>query len=100
MFAGEGRLAGQLAGTPGVELRGRVTDDELDALYRGALALVVPSLLEGYGLPLREALARGTPAVVSDLPVFGPELSPAVLRIPPGDERRAHRRAARTARRP
>ncbi len=87
VFAGEGRLAGRLAGTPGVELRGRVSDDELDALYRGALALVVPSLLEGYGLPLREALARGTPAVVSDLPVFGPELSPAVLRVPPGDER-------------
>ncbi len=85
VFAGEGRLAGQLAGTPGVELCGRVSDDELDALYRGALALVVPSLLEGYGLPLREALARGTPGVISDLPVFGPELSPAVLRIPPGD---------------
>ncbi len=85
VFAGEGRLADQLSGTPGVELLGRVTDDELDALYRGALALVVPSLLEGYGLPLREALARGTPAVVSDLPVFGPELSPAVLRVPPGD---------------
>jgi glycosyltransferase involved in cell wall biosynthesis len=86
VFAGEGRLRGQLAGTPGVRLLGRVSDDELDALYRGALALVVPSLLEGYGLPLREALARGTPAVVSDLPVFGPELSPAVLRVPPGDE--------------
>ncbi len=86
VFAGEGRLANGLAGTPGVELRGRVSDDELDALYRGALALVVPSLLEGYGLPLREALARGTPAVISDLPVFGPELSPAVIRVPPGDE--------------
>jgi glycosyltransferase involved in cell wall biosynthesis len=87
VFAGDGRLAGQLAGTPRVELRGRVSDDELDALYRGALALVVPSLLEGYGLPLREALARGTPAVVSDLPAFGPELSPAVIRVPPGDVR-------------
>lgn len=87
LFAGEGRLARELTGTPGVTLLGRVSDDELDRLYRGALALVVPSLLEGYGLPLREALARGTPAVVSDLPVFGPELSPAVLRVPPGDER-------------
>ena len=64
---------------------GQVSDDQLDALYRGALALVVPSLLEGYGLPLREALARGVPAVVSDLPSFGAELSPAVLRVPPGD---------------
>jgi glycosyltransferase involved in cell wall biosynthesis len=86
VFAGEGRLAGALAATPGVTLLGRVSDDELDGLYRGALALVVPSLLEGYGLPLREALARGTPAVISDLPVFGSELSPAVLRVAPGDE--------------
>jgi glycosyltransferase involved in cell wall biosynthesis len=68
-----------------VHLLGQVSDEQLDALYRGALALVVPSRLEGYGLPLREALARGVPAVVSDLPSFGPELSPAVLRVPPGD---------------
>jgi glycosyltransferase involved in cell wall biosynthesis len=84
VFAGEGRLADRLGGD-GVTVLGRVDDDALDALYRGALALVVPSLLEGYGLPLREALARGTPAVVSDLPVFGPELDPAILRVPPGD---------------
>jgi glycosyltransferase involved in cell wall biosynthesis len=84
VFAGEGRLAPKLAG-PGVHLLGKVTDDQLDGLYRGAAALVVPSLLEGYGLPLREALARGLPAVVSDVPSFGAELSPAVLRVPPGD---------------
>jgi glycosyltransferase involved in cell wall biosynthesis len=84
VFAGEGRLASRLQ-RPGVHVLGPVSDDELDALYRGALALVVPSLLEGYGLPLREALARGVPAVVSDLPSFGAELSPAVLRVPPGD---------------
>ena len=53
---------------------GRVSDPELGALYAGALALVMPSLLEGYGLPVREALAHGTPAVISDLPVFGAEL--------------------------
>jgi glycosyltransferase involved in cell wall biosynthesis len=84
VFAGEGRLAERVRG-PGVCVLGQVSDDQLDALYRGALALVVPSLLEGYGLPLREALARGVPAVVSDLPSFGAELSPAVLRVAPGD---------------
>ena len=84
VFAGGGRLADRVRG-PGVHVLGQVSDDELDALYRGALALVVPSLLEGYGLPLREALARGVPAVVSDLASFGPELSPAVVRVPPGD---------------
>ena len=71
----------------GVTVLGRVSDAELDALYRGALALVMPSLLEGYGLPVREALARGTPAVISDLPVFG---SRARRR---GAPRRARRRA-------
>jgi glycosyltransferase involved in cell wall biosynthesis len=85
VFAGEGRLARGLE-SDGVTLLGRVSDSELDALYRGALALVMPSLLEGYGLPVREALARGTPAVVSDLPVFGPDLEPAILRVPVGDE--------------
>ncbi|MGH2896390.1 MAG: glycosyltransferase, partial [Solirubrobacteraceae bacterium] len=85
VFAGEGRLAGSLRGE-GISMLGRVSDPELDALYRGALALVMPSLLEGYGLPVPEALARGTPAIVSDLPVFGSELEGAVLRVPPGDE--------------
>lgn len=85
VFAGDGRLGDRLDG-PGVRLLGRVSDGDLDALYAGALALVMPSLLEGYGLPVREALARGTPAIVSDLPVFGGELSDAVLRVPPGDE--------------
>lgn len=85
VFAGEGRLAGGLQ-APGVRLLGRVSDLELDALYAGALALVMPSLLEGYGLPVREALARGIPAIVSDLPVFGEDLSGGVLRVPVGDE--------------
>jgi glycosyltransferase involved in cell wall biosynthesis len=85
VFAGEGRLAGALSGD-GVTVLGQVSDAELDRLYRGALALVMSSLLEGYGLPVTEALARGTPAIVSDLPVFGPELAPAVLRVAPGDE--------------
>jgi glycosyltransferase involved in cell wall biosynthesis len=85
VFAGEGRLAGALA-ADGVTALGRVGDAELDGLYRGAVALVMPSLLEGYGLPVREALARGTPAVVSDLPVFGAELDGALLRVAPGDE--------------
>jgi glycosyltransferase involved in cell wall biosynthesis len=84
VFAGEGRLAERVR-APGVRVLGHVSDDQLDALYRGALALVVPSLLEGYGLPLREALARGVPAVISDLPSFGGVVSPAVLRVAPGD---------------
>src|SRR5262249_60587816 len=44
------------------------------------------SVLEGTALPLRGWLAGGTRAIVSDLPVFGPELSPAMIRVKPGDE--------------
>jgi glycosyltransferase involved in cell wall biosynthesis len=49
--------------TPG--WAGEVSDDELAALYRGARALVFPSLYEGFGLPIVEAMASGTPVVTS-----------------------------------
>jgi glycosyltransferase involved in cell wall biosynthesis len=44
---------------------GEVTDDELVELYRGARALVFPSLYEGFGIPIVEAMACGTPVVTS-----------------------------------
>jgi glycosyltransferase involved in cell wall biosynthesis len=46
------------------------SDAELATWLRHACALLFPSFIEGYGLPLAEALAVGTPAIVSDLPVF------------------------------
>jgi glycosyltransferase involved in cell wall biosynthesis len=54
----------------GILQLGYVSDDELWSLYRGARAVVVPSLDEGFGLPLIEAASLGTPLVVSDIPVF------------------------------
>jgi glycosyltransferase involved in cell wall biosynthesis len=63
----------------------RVDDAELAALYAGALAVVAPSYLEGFGLPPLEAAAHGTPAVVSDLPCFAETLGDAALRVAPGD---------------
>lgn len=44
---------------------GRIDDARLAALYAGALAVVLPSWLEGFGLPVVEAMHMGTPAIVS-----------------------------------
>ncbi|MRG60571.1 glycosyltransferase [Agromyces sp. CFH 90414] len=53
-----------------VELRGWVTADELDRLYRDATAYVFPTRFEGFGLPALEAMTRGCPLIASDLPVI------------------------------
>jgi glycosyltransferase involved in cell wall biosynthesis len=49
---------------------GRCTDAELAGWLKGARALLMPSFAEGFGLPVVEALARGTPVIASDLPVY------------------------------
>jgi glycosyltransferase involved in cell wall biosynthesis len=63
----------------------RVGDRELAALYAGALAVVQPSHLEGFGLPPLEAAAHGTPAVVSGLECFAETLGDAAITVAPGD---------------
>lgn len=55
-----------------------VDDDRLDALYRGAIALIQPSRYEGFGLPILEAMARGCPVIASDLPVFREQFGHAI----------------------
>ncbi|UGS37429.1 glycosyltransferase family 4 protein [Capillimicrobium parvum] len=85
VLAGAGRLARRLEGRPGVRLLGRVDGARLDALYRGALAVVLPSWAEGFGLPPLEALSRGVPPVVSDLAVYDETLGSGALRFPRGD---------------
>ena len=47
-----------------------LSDTELTYCYRNARALVFPSVAEGFGLPLIEALREGCPVVASDIPVF------------------------------
>ena len=80
VVAGEGRIAVE---GPGVRRLGRVED--LGALYAGALAVVLPSWLEGFGLPPVEGIAQGAPAIVSDLPVLREVLGEGALFVPPGD---------------
>lgn len=47
-----------------------VDDEALACFYQGASAFVFPSLYEGFGLPLLEAMASDTPVFASDIPVF------------------------------
>lgn len=47
-----------------------VTDTELDYCYTHARALLFPALVEGFGLPIIEALHKGLPVFASDIPVF------------------------------
>jgi len=50
----------------GIDARGFVADDELQSLYRNAIALVMPSLEEGFGLPALEAMSCGTAVITSN----------------------------------
>lgn len=84
VFAGDGPLRGELERSQATVL-GHVPDEALEALYAGALALACVSRDEGFGFTPVEALARGTPAVVADLPVFEETLGAGALRVPPGD---------------
>ena len=59
-----------------IALRGHVeelngcSDQRMQMLLRGARALLLPSFAEGYGMPVAEALAAGTPVICSDLPAL------------------------------
>ena len=64
---------------------GYLDSDSLRAVVAGASALVLPSRDEGFGLPLLEALACGTPVVASDLPVLREVGGDVVSYAPVGD---------------
>src|SRR6202521_1718873 len=56
----------RIAAEPGVRYLGHVDEATLTALYQSASVLAFPSLYEGFGLPLLEAMCRGLPAVIGE----------------------------------
>jgi O-antigen biosynthesis alpha-1,2-mannosyltransferase len=64
---------------------GPCMDVELSALYRGALALMYPSLYEGFGLPPLEAMACGTPVLASNVCSIPEVVGNAAIQVNPFD---------------
>ncbi len=68
-----------------VRCPGRVTSRELHALYAGAAVFVFPSLYEGFGMPVLEALASGTPVVTAKTTALPEVAGDAALLVDPED---------------
>lgn len=68
-----------------VVLLPEVDETLLPAVYRAASAFACPSLVEGYGLPVLEAMAAGVPVVASDIPALAEVAGSAAVLVPPGD---------------
>src|SRR5207302_2291628 len=64
---------------------GRLSDPELAAVLRRATVLAAPSLAEGFGLPVLEAMAAGVPVVHSDAPALAEVAGGAGVCVPRGD---------------
>jgi glycosyltransferase involved in cell wall biosynthesis len=90
-----GERVREAAGGQPVTLTGFLPDDKMDALMRGADALVHPSLYEGFGLVLVEAMARGVPVLAARataLPETGGDACEYFDPLDTGDMARAIRR--------
>lgn len=68
-----------------IQLLGYADEKLLQLYYRGATAFLCPSITEGFCLPAVEAMASGTPVIVSDLPVFREIVGDAGLFVNPRD---------------
>jgi glycosyltransferase involved in cell wall biosynthesis len=88
----DAELVGELR-RGGAQLRGYVSKEELAELYRGAAALVLPSSFEGFGLPVLEAMASGTPVVAASEPALREVADGAAVFADDGDFGAAARRA-------
>lgn len=72
---------------PGLTLLGEVPDSELPALYSGAAAFVYPSLYEGFGLPVLEAMQCGAVVITSTDPAISEVAGDAAIRVNARDTR-------------
>lgn len=67
-----------------IRFQAYVPDQDLPSLYSGALALVLPSLHEGFGVPLVEAMACGTPVITSNTSAMPEVAGDAAFYVEPG----------------
>ena len=81
------RLAKQLGVRHHIRVLPPLDRETLAAVYSRCALLVSTSEREGFGLPVAEALAAGTPVIVSDLPVFREVAGAAATYVPPGNSR-------------
>jgi glycosyltransferase involved in cell wall biosynthesis len=88
LAGGEGWGAQPELADPRIRALGFVSDAELPALYRGAEVFVYPSLFEGFGIPIIEAMACGTPVVASAHPSLDEACGDVAVRADPGDPER------------
>ncbi len=85
LAGGDGWGAQPELAAPGIQRLGFVPDGELPALYRGAAVFVYPSLYEGFGMPIVESMACGTPVVASTHPSLDEACGDAAVRADPVD---------------
>jgi GT2 family glycosyltransferase/glycosyltransferase involved in cell wall biosynthesis len=83
--AGSGRAYMRPGDAPPMRALGYVDDGHLPGLYAGALALAMPSLYEGFGLPVLEAMASGVPVVAADRTALPETCGDAALLVDPDD---------------
>ncbi len=69
-----------------VKYLGKIQEEDLPSVYRGAMAMVFPSLYEGFGLPVIEAMSCGTPVLTSNTTSLAEVAGDAAFLVNPNDE--------------